>query len=54
MNFEEIVRKSSNNIAKLWSWLALSLQNQKSPLNNLSSWLLDTDAVEGNRMIYWS
>ena len=54
MNFDELFQKAFNNIVELWGWLALSLQNQASPLDTLTSWSLDTGIDENNRMIYWS
>lgn len=54
MNFEEIFQKALKNIVELWGWMALSLQEQESPLDNLKSWSLDTGIDENNRMIYWS
>jgi len=54
MNFEELLQKALNNIVELWGWLALSLQNQESPLDTLASWSLDTGIDENSRMIYWS
>lgn len=54
MDFEEIFQKALNNVVELWGWLALSLQKQKSPLDTLTSWDLDTGIDENNRMVYWS
>ena len=54
MDFEEIFQKAFNNIVELWGWLALSLQNQVSPLDTLKSWSLDTGIDENGCMIYWS
>jgi hypothetical protein len=54
MNFEDLLEKALNNIVELWGWLALSLQDQASPLDTLASWSLDTGIDENNHMIYWS
>ncbi len=54
MIFEDLFQKALNNIVELWGWLALSLQNQASPLDTLASWSLDTGIDENNHMIYWS
>lgn len=54
MNFEALFQKALNNIVELWGLLALSLQNQASPLDTLASWSLDTGIDENNRMTYWS
>jgi hypothetical protein len=54
MNFEILFKKALNNVVELWGWLALSLQNQASPLDTLASWSLDTGIDENNRMTYWS
>jgi len=54
MDFEELFQKALSNILELWGWLALSLQNRKSPLDTLASWSLDTGIDENNHMIYWS
>ena len=54
MDFEAIFQKALNNILELWGWLALSLQNQASPLDTLINWNLDTGFDEKNRMVYWS
>lgn len=53
MDFEDIFQKAFNNILELWGWLALSLQNKKSPLDTLTSWSLDTGIDENGQMIYW-
>ena len=54
MDFEDIFQKALNNVVELWGWLALSLQKQKSPLDTLASWDLDTGIDENKRMVYWS
>lgn len=54
MDFEEIFQKALNNVVELWGWLALTLQKQKSPLDTLTSWNLDTGIDENKRMVYWS
>lgn len=54
MDFEDIFQKALINVVELWGWLALSLQKQKSPLDTLTSWDLDTGIDENNRMVYWS
>lgn len=54
MDFEEIFQKALGNVLELWGWLSLSLQNQPSPMDNLTSWSLDTGIDENGRMIYWS
>lgn len=54
MVFEDLFQKSLNNVVELWGWLALSLQGQKSPLDTLASWSLDTGIDENNHMVYWS
>lgn len=53
MNFEALFQKTLNNIVELWGWLALSLQNQESPLDTLASWSLDTGIDENKHMVYW-
>lgn len=53
-HFEVIFQKARVNILELWGWLALSLQNETSPLDTLASWSLDTGIDENNRMTYWS
>jgi hypothetical protein len=54
MDFEDIFQKALNNVLELWGWLALSLQKQKSPLDTLTSWDLDTGIDENNHLVYWS
>jgi len=38
MSFENIFQKAFNNIVERCGWMALSLQNKKSPLDTLPSW----------------
>jgi len=54
IDYEALFQKAFNNINELWGWMALSLQGQESPLENLKSWSLDTGIDEDNRMTYWS
>lgn len=54
MNYEEIFQGALKNVLELWGWMALSLQQQVSPLDGLTSWSLDTGINEDNHMVYWS
>ena len=54
MPFEEIFQKALVNVIEMWGWMALSLQNQPSPLDTLKSMSLDTGLDTDGRMVYWS
>lgn len=54
MPFEEIFQKALGNVIDMWGWMALSLQNQPSPLDTLKSMSLDTGLDTDDRMVYWS
>ena len=54
MDFDQLFDKAKDNVLELWAYLALSLQNKKSPLDTRKSWCLDTGIDENKNMIYWS
>jgi hypothetical protein len=54
MPFEEIFQKALGHVIEMWGWMALSLQNQPSPLDTLKSMSLDTGLDKDGRMVYWS
>lgn len=54
MDFEGVLQKSLGNVIEMWGWLASALQGDKSPLDTLDSWSLDTGCTPGGRMVYWS
>jgi hypothetical protein len=54
MHFDEIFEKTKKNIKLMWTSLTKSVfNNDRTGINNLANWNLDTGRDENGQLIYW-